>query len=177
MIPGWLISLITFPGIIVHEMGHLLFCRRYGLPVHRVCYFRLGNPAGYVIHEPAQTYGQAFWVSVGPLVTGTLLTVGVGFPAGISFLEHHRMLAVHWALGWFALSIGMHSFPSTGDAKNLWSASVSSLMKGNVTALIGFPVVVLLYVVNLLSFLWFDVIYAAAVILAVPWLLMHYAHG
>ncbi len=174
MIPGWLISLVTFPGVIVHEMGHLFFCRRYGLAVHRVCYFRLGNPAGYVIHEPADTYGRGFWVSVGPLVVSSLMAAAVGFPVGTAFLQHHKMQVVHWALGWLALSIGMHSFPSTGDAKNLWSASIGAVMKGNIIALIGFPVVILIYLANLLSIIWFDAFYAAALILAVPWLIIHY---
>lgn len=32
-IPGQLIALVTFPGVIVHELAHQLFCRRY-LPRH-----------------------------------------------------------------------------------------------------------------------------------------------
>ncbi len=174
MIPGCLISLLTFPGVVVHEMGHLIFCRLFGLSVHKVCYFRFGNPAGYVIHEQPCSYGQGFWVSVGPLVISTLIAAAVGFPVGMLVIHHGAPELRHWVLGWLAVSIGMHAFPSTGDAANLWRASTSSLFKGNVPALIGFPVVILLYLANILSFLWFDAIYAVAVILAVPWLIIHH---
>jgi len=44
----WLIALVTFPGIILHEWAHKFFCDRTGVPVYKTCYFRLGNPAGYV---------------------------------------------------------------------------------------------------------------------------------
>ena len=44
-----LISLVTFPGVIVHEAAHLPFCRLRRMPVVEVCFFRVGNPAGYVI--------------------------------------------------------------------------------------------------------------------------------
>lgn len=51
-IPGELISILTFPGIIVHEFAHMLFCRIRKVAVFDACYFRVGNPAGFVIkHE------------------------------------------------------------------------------------------------------------------------------
>jgi len=48
-IPGPVIAALTFPGVIVHEMAHQLFCRLFRVAVLDVCYFRFGNPAGYVI--------------------------------------------------------------------------------------------------------------------------------
>ena len=51
IIPGWLIALVTFPGVIVHEAAHFLFCRLRRVAVFDVCYLRFGNPAGYVIHS------------------------------------------------------------------------------------------------------------------------------
>lgn len=51
IIPGFLISIVTFPGVIVHEMAHQIFCRLCGVAVFDVCYFRFGNPSGYVVHE------------------------------------------------------------------------------------------------------------------------------
>lgn len=51
IIPGFLISILTFPGVIVHEIAHQLFCRICGVAVLDVCYFKAGNPAGYVVHE------------------------------------------------------------------------------------------------------------------------------
>jgi hypothetical protein len=45
MIPGQLIALLTFPGVIVHELGHQLMCRFLRVAVLDVCYFRVGRPA------------------------------------------------------------------------------------------------------------------------------------
>ena len=50
-IPGFVIAIVTFPGVIVHEAGHLFFCKLFELQVYAVCFFRVGNPAGYVVHE------------------------------------------------------------------------------------------------------------------------------
>lgn len=174
-IPGWLISILTFPGVIVHEMGHQFFCRRYRLPVYSVCYFRIGNPAGFVVHEPAPTYAQAFWVSVGPLVVGTTLTAIIGFPVAMSHFLPGTESVLHMAVGWLALSIGMHAFPSSGDGKNLWEASKKARAQGNTMAYIGFPVVIITRIANVLSILWFDAIYAFGVMMGIPWLLVHFA--
>ena len=46
-IPGLLIALATFPGVIVHEAAHMLFCRLRGVAIFKVCFFRVGNPAGH----------------------------------------------------------------------------------------------------------------------------------
>ena len=175
LIPGWLVALVTFPGVVVHEMGHQFFCRLYRLPVYSVCYFRIGNPAGYVVHEPAQNYGQAFWISVGPLVFNTLLTVVIGFPAAMSFYLPGAEQPLHWVLGWLAISIGMHAFPSSGDAKNLWRESKEALKKGNVAAVVGFPMVIAIGIANVLSVVWFDAFYAAGVMFLVPKFIIHLA--
>src|SRR5262249_39816649 len=74
-IPGVVIAVLTFPGVIVHEAAHLIFCRLAGLAVFAVCFFRIGNPAGYVIHEPPATYRASFAVSMGPFLVNSVLCV------------------------------------------------------------------------------------------------------
>lgn len=34
LIPGFLISLVTFPGVMVHELAHLVFCKLTNTPVY-----------------------------------------------------------------------------------------------------------------------------------------------
>ena len=75
MIPGFVISIPTFPGVIIHEAAHLLFCRIFKLAVFEVCFFRVGNPAGYVIHERTDSFAAAFFVSIGPFMVNSLLCV------------------------------------------------------------------------------------------------------
>lgn len=72
-IPGIIISIITFPGVIVHELAHQLFCRWFKIPVFEVCYFRFENPIGYVIHEPAKKGYQTILISIGPFIINTIL--------------------------------------------------------------------------------------------------------
>jgi len=151
-IPGILITILTFPGVIIHELGHKIFCNLMGVPVLQVKYFRFGNPAGYVIHEPAKKFSQTFMITVGPFIVNTLL----------SFLTF--VIAVlsggNYLFLWLGASIGMHSFPSTGDAKSLWSESKRHL-KHSAFALIGFPFAILIFIGSILSIFWFDLIYAA----------------
>jgi len=48
-----------------------------------VCYFRFGNPAGFVIHEPATKSYQSVLISVGPFLVNTTIGAIVSFPAAI----------------------------------------------------------------------------------------------
>lgn len=66
IIPGFLISILTFLGVIVHEIAHQLFCRICGVAVLDVCYFKAGNPAGYVVHEIPKKPSTNILIGVGP---------------------------------------------------------------------------------------------------------------
>lgn len=59
IIPGWLITLVTSPGVILHEYAHKHVAMAVGLQLYEVVYFRIGNPAGYVLHEPPHTLGKS----------------------------------------------------------------------------------------------------------------------
>ena len=72
-IPGPVIAALTFPGVIIHEAGHLFFCRLFKLQVFDVCFFRFGNPAGYVVHQEIHDFRAQFFVSMGPFFANTLL--------------------------------------------------------------------------------------------------------
>ena len=51
IVPGLIISILTFPGVIVHELAHQICCKICGVAVYQVKYFQFQNPCGYVIHE------------------------------------------------------------------------------------------------------------------------------
>lgn len=70
---GQLVALFTFPGVIVHEIAHQFFCRRAGVAVLDACYFRIGNPSGYVVHGyPAKT-ATIILISIAPFLTNILV--------------------------------------------------------------------------------------------------------
>jgi len=163
-IPGFLITWVTFPGVIVHEFAHQLFCHWTGTRVLKVCYFRFGNPAGYVAHERPPTVWRHILIGIGPLFVNTVLGCILGTVAYLL-----RDLGQLWFYGlmWLAVSVAMHSFPSTGDAKSIWSAIWA---KGAPlgTKLVGTPLVALIGLGALGSVVWLDLLYGAAVAVWLP---------
>jgi len=149
-IPGELIAIVTFPGVIVHEAGHLFFCRLFRLAVFDVRFFRVGNPAGYVIHEKTDDFKVAFFVSLGPFFANTLLCLVFCSAAFLPVWELKVMDPLAYFFYWLGLSIGMHAFPSTGDLKNLWQIAPAQAKQGNLLAMLSLPLIGLLYVLNFL---------------------------
>jgi hypothetical protein len=168
MIPGWIISLLTFPGVIVHESAHLLFCRWRKVAVFDVCFLRIGNPCGYVTHEAVEDFNSNFLICTGPFFLNSLLCIVFCFPAFIPVRIFGLEDIVSYAIIWLGVSIGMHAFPSTQDANNLWKAAKIAAKKKNALAIISFPLVVLIYIANILSVIWFDAIYGIAIGLGLP---------
>jgi hypothetical protein len=149
LIPGWLISLITFPGIIIHEWAHKKFCRLFGVPVFKVVYFRFGDPAGYVLHEEPRTFGKTFWISIGPLVINSLSAILLSAAASrIVFGSGFWFILI-----WLAFSFGMHSFPSNEDSRNI-------VRNRSFWRYLAFPFVWLVWIANKLRFFWFNAAYA-----------------
>jgi hypothetical protein len=171
-IPGWLIALITFPGVIVHEAAHRFFCDVAGVPVYRVCYFRVGNPAGYVIHGKTERLWVNFVISVGPLIVNTALCAFIGFsPVIVQDLSLSDEPFIFGVLFWLAMSIGMHSFPSGQDMEN-FSNSVESSGRHGVLKTAAQVLEFIFRAANALRVIWFDAIYAFAVSAAIPYVLV-----
>lgn len=163
-IPGFIITLATFPGVIVHEAAHQLMCRFTGTPVLKVCYFQTGNPAGYVIHDEPSSGWKHFVISVAPFLLNSIVGLLICLPVA---LAHEGMSIVNLLLGWVGFSVAMHAFPSTGDANSLWAAirkpTASWLLR-----IIAFPVVFVIHIGAVLSVVWFDAIYAAIICFGAP---------
>lgn len=171
IIPGFIITWATFPGVIAHELAHKLFCHWTNTKVVDVCYFRLGNPAGYVVHEIPSNVWKHILIGTGPLFVNTTL----GFMVALSVIpmEHTKgdiWLLIKIIILWLAISIAMHSFPSPGDAKGIWDA----IWKKNApisARIIGSPLVILILIGSIGSILWLDLIYGLAVVFGLPALL------
>ena len=170
-IPGQLISLVTFPGVIVHELAHQLFCRLYKVPVFEVVYFRFGNPCGYVIHEKVQNKWQSIMISVGPFLVNTLIAGIIALPASLPVFTFGTAGPLDYLLIYLSVSIAMHAFPSTGDANSIWHA----LKEENTplwARIVGYPLVGLIYVGSFGSMIWLDFFYGVAVAIGVPKLII-----
>ncbi|HLJ92530.1 MAG TPA: metalloprotease family protein [Gemmataceae bacterium] len=172
IIPGWLVSLITFPGVIVHEAAHMFFCKLRGVAVLDVCFFRIGNPAGYVIHEPPREFTTSFFISIGPFLINSVLCVVFCLPAMVPVRVFGQSDPVAYFLIWLGMSIGMHALPSTGDANGLWREARAAAGSLHPLALASFPLVILIYVANGLRFFWFDYLYGFALGFLLPEMLL-----
>ncbi|ELY45014.1 metalloprotease family protein [Natronorubrum sulfidifaciens] len=175
----WLaLQLLVLPGVVVHEFAHKQACDLVGVPVLEVAYFRFGDPSGYVRHAQPDRYRKSFVISVAPFLVNTvvslaaflgvaiLVTTVVESPLSLESLADFRTASSEWVvltavLGWLGVAVGMQAFPSTGDANTLWVRSRAEWRRSPVV-LLGVPVVFVIYVVNLLSWLWADVVYALA---------------
>lgn len=167
-IPGEIISILTFPGVIVHEFAHMFFCKVRKVAVFDACYFRIGNPAGYVVHENTDNFTTTFLVSMGPFVVNTLLCLLICLPAymPVKFFDLDHPLS--YFLIWLGVSIGMHAIPSNQDADNVFQQAKQQVKNWNILAILSFPLVGLIYIFNVLRILWADLLYGVAIGIGIP---------
>ncbi|MDH3592449.1 MAG: metalloprotease family protein [Planctomycetota bacterium] len=168
IIPGSLVSALTFPGVIVHEAAHLFFCRRHRVAVFDVCFFRFGNPAGYVIHEPTNDFRVSFAISLGPFLINSLVCVlicsAAFLPVGVLDLR----AGGHMVFYWLGLSIGMHAFPSSQDLANVKELRPAAAKQGDLLAKVSAPLLGLLGILDLARFIWADYLYGLAIGVLLP---------
>ena len=174
LIPGWLISVVTFPGVIVHEAAHLLFCRLEKLAVFEVVFFQFGNPAGYVVHETTDNFKSMFLVAMGPFFLNSALCVLFCSAAFLPVWELGVDDPLGYFLYWLGLSIGMHAFPSNQDMDGLWRLVPEAAKRFNLLAILSYPIVGLVKVLNLARVIWADLIYGIAIGVWGPLALFHW---
>lgn len=168
-IPGWLFTALTFPGVIVHEAAHRFFCDLTGVPVYAACYFRFGNPAGYVVHGPVDSLGKSLLIAVGPLLLNSLLCIAITFPAvfPLHVLDVENADPVFFVLQWVGISIGAHAFPSNVDINN-FIQQLEKACGDKVLLSLSKGVAAVFKLANALRVFWFDLIYALMISKVLP---------
>jgi hypothetical protein len=158
------IALITAPGVIAHECGHLLFCFFAGVKIYRVKFFSFNTVAGYVTHDEPKKFLQSLLVSFGPLTFNSFISLILFSQIKPPYFTW--LVALYLYLG---VVIALHAIPSVGDAKTLFAISKGKLFRSPF-AFLGFPLVVVLYILNFLKRYHIHFIYA----LFLLWLGMSY---
>ena len=150
----------------IHEQAHLLFCRLTRTRVVEVCYFRWGNPAGYVRHLRPSSVWKHMLIGTGPFLWNSVVALTVGC---LAVVWRARDVGAVWWLGafWLAFAVGAHAFPSTGDARSIWS-EVWSDHSSVFEKLVGAPLVGLIYLGSWGSRYAVDWLYAVLVAVVVP---------
>lgn len=173
IIPGFLISIITFPGVIIHELAHQIFCWLCGLKVYEVKYFQMSNPCGYVVHESTNSPLKIFLTSMGPFFINTLMGILIILPASIEVLAFQDYTNIfNLIIAWLGISVLMHAFPSTGDAKVMVNRILKNKEVGIVPKILAAPFVALVYIGAVGSMVWLDLVYALAIAMVLPRLLV-----
>ncbi len=162
------LTILTFPGVIVHELAHVLACLSTGTRVIKVRLFRLGNPAGYVMHEKPFGAWKTILIGTGPFFVNTVAGFLIALSA--SLLRDggtSTAVAMHVVLIWLAISLAVHSFPSTGDARSIWG-TVRDRTCPVPVKIAAVPVAGFIYLGALGSMFWLDLVYALAVTIGAP---------
>ncbi|MCI9306465.1 MAG: DUF3267 domain-containing protein [Lachnospiraceae bacterium] len=173
IIPGVLISLATFPGVIIHELAHQIFCMLCGLKVYEIKYFQMSNPNGYVVHESTDHPLKVFLTCMGPFFINSVLGIVILLPASIELMTFREYTdPLNLLLGWLGFSILMHAFPSRGDAKVM----ICRILKNPYVSVgwkaLAAPFVGLIYICSVGRIFWLDLLYAGVLAMLVPWVLV-----
>jgi hypothetical protein len=152
-------------------LAHLLFCKLTGTAVHKVCYFRIGTPSGYVIHDRPTNVWKHILIGVGPFILNSLIGLTCGIAAALVHINVDKLTALSGIFMWLAISIAMHSFPSTGDARSMWG-SIWSQASPVSAKFLGTPLVAIIFAGALGSIFWLDLIYGFGVVVGLPKLIL-----
>ena len=111
-VPGWAVSLAFFPGIIAHELSHVLICRLLRVQIVEVCYLDLDTAGGWVRHARPREAWKTVVIGMAPFGGNALMGSLVG-AAGVALMGFAEVIGglVLWVGG----SAIIHSFPSRAD--------------------------------------------------------------
>ena len=170
LIPGNIISAITFPGVIVHEWAHKIFCKKFNVKVLEVKYWSMSGTA-YVRHEEIKSLKAAAFISLAPFIVNTSIAILIGVFAAILRYTHIDNSWVMFILGYLAVSIGMHAFPSKTDTQNIVDISKRLEKKGFYIIAKIFDV--FFWIMRVLSFAWLDFVFGILLFYLPHFLLLH----
>ncbi len=107
---------VLYPGVVIHELSHLLFCVLLGVRVKRFKLFDSGS--GFVEYESeGRSIIKDFLISIAPLLVGSLLLYlsSEYIPRSNGYLPMVIMVYI-------CVSVFLSMFPSKKDLSNaLWS--------------------------------------------------------
>ena len=138
IIPGWIISVLTFPGVILHETGHAIACVITGTKIHSIRLFK--RDGGDVTHDvPKIPIVGSLFITMAPLLIGMFAIVFLAgrvmdvdklklgndvrdfWPFLFSVVGAVKWTSIAtWVWLYLILSIGSTMMPSAQDFKNSW---------------------------------------------------------
>ncbi len=144
------------PGVIVHELSHALFCILGGVKIYKIKLFSFSNKskvAGYVTHEDPESFWQNFLISFGPFFINSLMVLFL-----FALIRPPYLVWQNTLYAWLGLVIGLQAIPSTGDAQSLFESANRKVFRNPIIVL-AYPVIFVLYILNWLKRINFDLVY------------------
>jgi len=160
----------------LHEYGHAWACRQLGIRVVKVCYFRFGNPLGYVIHEKTQSAMQHIMVATAPFLVSTSVAFAASLTGTLLLYFQITGTAAEFAAplcSWLGFSFALHAFPSSGDADALWR-DVTGNSFGFLPKILLVPTVGVIRTAQFGNRFWLDALFAILIIAIPPLLVAGY---
>jgi hypothetical protein len=173
-IPGELVSLLTFPGVIIHEIAHRLLCDIQNIPVYDVRYFIVwSRRAGYVIHARTDHYRKRLLIGLEHFFVNSLVAMVCTIPLatelyfGTTFAAHTCLFLPKLVITWIGVSVGFNAIPSKKDTEGLLDECPNFFLWCFLAPLISF-----FYICNLDGCGWiFGLMYTAGISCIIPALL------
>ncbi|MDR1982661.1 MAG: metalloprotease family protein [Holosporaceae bacterium] len=160
IIPKELMSILTFPGIIIHEWAHKLACDLFKIKVLETKYWSLQG--GYVVHEATEDIKVVAAISLAPFVIGSLMAILLGIVCVI-MRNWEILLEYFYVVRIFGITIGMHAFPSNQDTSNFLNFAKHYNKKTLV--MIASTLHSVFIILNALRFIWIDAFYGAFLVI------------
>jgi len=112
---GALTAIMLFVSVLLHELGHSVVAKRYGIPVPRITLFVFGG-VSQIAQEPTSA-AMEFWIAIaGPAVSFALGAIFLGLRP--VFASVPSLLALAKYMGWINLGLGafnlLPAFPLDG---------------------------------------------------------------
>ena len=148
-------SLLGSPGVVLHELGHLFFCLISGVKIYKVKLFSFKQIAGFVEHDEPSGLIQSVLISFGPLTFNSLISLILFSRISAPYYSPQNVLCL-----WIGFVSALHAVPSTGDAHTLLSVTNRKIRR-NPLAVISYPFVIIIYLLNLLKRFHLHILFAA----------------
>lgn len=145
--------LLFAPGIILHECGHLLFCRLTNTKVleYQLLNFDLdSDAAGYVSHEPPDDSWERFLISFGPLSVNSTVSILAMLINELSMFLFSLQLLIFL---WIGFTAAFTAMPSFVDVSHLPGKILQDFRSGKWIFLILLPPAVFMYVFSFIMIL------------------------
>jgi len=131
------VHLAGLPAVVLRTAIQLTLAHRAGLTIEETVYFRLGDPAGYVVYEAPARMGTAAAIAFVPtLVLTVLAVICLGPAVGPRAVLHLPTTWLTWVQLWLGLSFATHALPAHEEAGPLAEQARSGVRQADPVSLL-----------------------------------------